>query len=742
MFEAHSLPDVPDPLRRTLREVFGHEDFRPLQREIAEASLAGRDVVAILPTGAGKSLCYQLPALIREGLTLVVSPLIALMKDQVDALTASGVRATFLNSSLPSFEASARRRQLDAGAFRLLYASPERIMTPGFVDELRRWGVAAVAVDEAHCISAWGHDFRPEYRQLASLRSALPGVPFLAMTATATPEVRDDIAGQLALRDPVVFQASFNRPNLRYEVVAKASGSVQVGQILDFVKAQRGGAGVIYCRSRDRVESISAALSKAGIRAVPYHAGLDDGVRARNQEAFIRDEVQVVCATVAFGMGIDKPDVRFVLHADMPKNLEGYYQETGRAGRDGLPSECLMLFGRGDVAQNLHFLRDLPDDAAAVARRQLQAMADFAESARCRRVTLLAWFGEAWPHETCGACDVCERPRETFDGTLLAQKLMSCVWRLHERGGPSTGLGHAVDVLRGKRTARVTARGHDALSTWKIGADTAQDVWMSVGRQLVASGHLAVSEDRWQTVSVTPLGREALARRIAFTLTRPLAAESAGRGESAADGELACDEGLFEALRALRKREAAARGFAPYMVFGDKSLRQMARDYPVDTAAFLAISGVGAQKAADYGQLFCEAVAGWLASNPRLSFGPPQGGATPVRLPLPRATPAEAGASARESAALYQQLRDVEAVATARGLKASTIHSHLAEAIAAGELDAAPRDFYDAALEAELRAAAATHGLEALGPIFGALEGRVSFSTLHIFRAFTRREAR
>ncbi|HRE90278.1 MAG TPA: DNA helicase RecQ [Myxococcota bacterium] len=725
-----------DELTRALKSTFGYDAFRPLQREIIETSLAGRDVLAILPTGAGKSICYQLPALLREGLTLVVSPLIALMKDQVDALVAAGVEATFLNSSIPSDEAARRRAGLDAGRYRLLYAAPERIMTAGFSAELRRWGVSAVAIDEAHCISEWGHDFRPEYRQLGALRRALHDVPFIAMTATATPEVKGDIAHQLGLIAPAVFQASFNRPNLRYAVSPKKGGASQVDQILELVNARPEAAGIVYCRSRQRTEDVAQALIGAGVKALAYHAGLDSETRSKNQEAFIRDEVRVVCATVAFGMGIDKPDVRFVVHADLPKHLEGYYQETGRAGRDGLPSECVLLFAPGDIAQNLHFLDELPEDAAAIARRQLQAMADYAESHACRRKELLAWFGEDWPHETCGACDNCDTPRERFDATLLAQKLLSCIIRVHQHSRRTFGLRHIVDVLRGSKNQKLIDLGHGNLTTYGIGADTPAEIWMSVGRQLIRSGHIATSDDRWQTMSVSALGREALSTRANFTLTRPMVREPQEiERASKKDDSLACDEGLFQALRVLRKAEADARGLAPYMVFGDQALRHMARSYPLDDTSFLAVPGVGRQKLADYGAAFTTTIRTWLDTNPRLDFGPP-----PAPKPE-RPASTELSATALESAKLFEALRDLDQVATARGLKVTTITQHLVMAIEASRLDANPRDFYSAEAELELRRAAAEHGLAALGPLHASLGARYPYETLHLFRAFERRGA-
>jgi ATP-dependent DNA helicase RecQ len=392
---------MPRSLHAILRETFGYDSFRPFQEEIIRASLAGRDVVAILPTGAGKSICYQVPALAREGLTLVISPLIALMKDQVDGLVANGVSATFLNSSLDPEEARLRISGLEQGIYKLLYAAPERVMNGGFIDDLKRWGVSGVAVDEAHCVSEWGHDFRPEYRQLARLRDELPGVPFLALTATATRRVQDDLVTQLALREPGIFVASFNRPNLTYSIIPK---SKPVRQVFEFVQARPGEAGIVYLQSRKGTEEMAAALAAEGIPALAYHAGLEPRVRSENQEAFLRDRVRIICATVAFGMGIDKPDVRFVIHADLPKNMESYYQETGRAGRDGLPSDCLLLFSKADFVRNLRFLEEMSDaEAAAVARRQMGRMIDYAESPEAGAASCCAISGKSGPETTAAA---------------------------------------------------------------------------------------------------------------------------------------------------------------------------------------------------------------------------------------------------------------------------------------------------------------------------------------------------
>ncbi|MEY4489492.1 MAG: hypothetical protein RIQ79_2000, partial [Verrucomicrobiota bacterium] len=405
-----------EELLHTLSTTFGYDEFRPLQREIIETSLAGRDVFALLPTGGGKSMCFQLPALHRTGLTVVVSPLIALMKDQVDQMQAAGVAATFLNSSLDSATARSRLAGLHRGEFRLLYVAPERLMLDNWKENLRAWNVQCLAIDEAHCVSEWGHDFRPEFRQIAQLRDLLPEIPIIALTATATERVREDIVKHLRLRNPDVFVASFNRPNLTYKVLAKDE---PLKQIIDWVKRREDESGIVYCASRATAERVAESLAARGYAAKPYHAGLEAAERARNQESFLRDETKIICATIAFGMGINKPNVRWVIHYDLPKNIEGYYQETGRAGRDGLPGDCLLLFSGGDIAKQTHFLDEMTDAVEqARARAQLRLMARYGESTGCRRRELLAYFGETFPIDNCAACDNCNEPRETYDGTL------------------------------------------------------------------------------------------------------------------------------------------------------------------------------------------------------------------------------------------------------------------------------------------------------------------------------------
>src|SRR5438046_7965299 len=416
-------PDVP-ALLPLLKQYFGFASFRPLQEEIIRDALEGRDVFALLPTGGGKSLCFQLPALVRPGLAVVVSPLIALMKDQVDALRAGGVAATFLNSSLEPPESRARLRGLHNGEYRLLYVAPERLMLSGFLDDLQKWNAHLLAIDEAHCISEWGHDFRPEYRQLASLRELFPLAPMMALTATATERVRADIIRLLKLREPRCYVASFNRPNLTYRVSAKAR---PYEQTLAFIRARPKDSGIVYCQSRKSAESIAERLNADGVKSAPYHAGMESDDRGRNQDLFLRDEIRVVCATIAFGMGLKKPNVPFVIHYDLPKNIEGYYQETGRAGRDGLPSECVLLFSAGDVVKQSGFIDEKPNpQERQIARDQLQQMVHYAESSSCRRRELLGYFGEQFTEESCDGCDNCLSPRDTYDGTLVAQQFLSC----------------------------------------------------------------------------------------------------------------------------------------------------------------------------------------------------------------------------------------------------------------------------------------------------------------------------
>jgi len=590
-----SKADLLMPLKR----YFGYSSFRPLQEEIIRDSLAGRDVFALLPTGGGKSLCFQLPALVRKGLTVVVSPLIALMKDQVDSLRANGIQAACLNSSLEGDQRRSVWRDLHQGKIRILYVAPERLFVGTLTEELKQWNLGAIAVDEAHCISEWGHDFRPEYRKLSELRTQFPDVPFIALTATATERVRSDILTQLNLRNPATYVASFNRPNLTYRVLPKAQA---YSQIVAFLKSRPNDSGIIYCASRNSTEALAAKLNADRIPSLAYHAGLENDVRSRNQERFLRDEVRVVCATVAFGMGINKPNVRFVIHHDLPKNLEGYYQETGRAGRDGLPGECLLLFSAGDVAKQIGFIDEKTDEQERrIARQQLQQMVHYSESSECRRTDLLRYFGEAYPATGCGACDNCLSPRATYDGTLQAQKLLSCVFRIRQKSGFAVGLNHVVAVLTGSESEQVQRWGHQSLSTFGIGKDLNRNEWGAIGRELVRLGLLQQDPGQFPTISLTDEGRAALRERRVIQLTRP---REAVKPRTSKPGDIDCDELLFDKLRRLRKRLADEQGVPPYIVFGDTSLRHMARDKPVTDDALLEIPGVGETKLRVYGEEF------------------------------------------------------------------------------------------------------------------------------------------
>ncbi len=605
-------------LEHLLRTTFGYDRFRPLQREICEATLAGRDVFALLPTGGGKSLCFQLPALADEGLTVVVSPLIALMKDQVDALQASGVAATFLNSTLDADEARSRLRGLHRGEYRLLYAAPERLLLEGWEQNLRNWNVRRLAIDEAHCVSEWGHDFRPEYRQLAKLRAILPEAPVMALTATATERVREDIIRHLALRDPQVFVASFNRPNLTYRVIAKEK---PLSQVLEFLWKRQEESGIVYCASRAAAERVADSLAGRGFAARAYHAGLEAETRAANQEAFLRDETRIICATIAFGMGINKPNVRWIIHHDLPKNIEGYYQETGRAGRDGLPGDCLLLFSPGDIAKQTHFLDEITDaQEQRVARDQLRRMVHYAEGAGCRRAALLAHFGEAFPAENCGACDNCLEPRETYDGTVVAQKFLSCLYRIARHGGFTVGLRHVAAVLTGADDERIRRWGHDGLSTYGIGRELDERGWSAVARELMRLGYVAVASGEYATLELTGSGLEVLRTRAPIQLTKPLETPTARRTPRRREGEVECDEILFARLRALRKELADERRVPAYIILGDTALRAMARRYPETAEAMAGIPGMGERKRAEFGALFAEEILDYLRDNARQRF--------------------------------------------------------------------------------------------------------------------------
>jgi ATP-dependent DNA helicase RecQ len=624
------VDDAGADLTSHLKRLFGFDGFRPGQQAIVRDALARRDLLALMPTGGGKSLCFQLPALLQPGVTLVVSPLIALMQDQVRQLRNNGIAAAFINSSLDAAAIRRTTATLLRGEYKLLYLAPERLLLPEFLDgPVRRMeegiGINAFVIDEAHCVSEWGHDFRPEYRQLAQLRRRHPRIPVLAFTATATGRVRGDIIAQLALHDPAVHVASFNRPNLFYSVRRKDRSTDR--ELLGLAK--RGGAGIVYCLSRRRVDELAATLQAHGIRAAPYHAGLDAVTRRDTQDAFIRDDLQVIVATIAFGMGIDKPDVRWVVHYDLPRTLEGYYQESGRAGRDGDPADCRLYFGGADIRTAEFLIQQKLDASGApleseqrIARQQLRQVLQYADSTECRRAVQLRYFGETYCGP-CGACDNCCEPRALEDWSTEARQFLSCIARLAQRR-QRFGAAFIIDILRGAQTERVRAGGHDSLSVYGIGKQRRVDEWRTLVRALLHQGLIDEAQDGYSVLSLNEQSWRVLRGELSVSVARAVkpgraaAAGVAAAGVAAAGvaaGSHASGGGvsgggaaLFERLRALRKRLADENGVPPYVIFHDATLRAMAQLMPLDLDRFASLPGVGQAKLARYGERFIAAV--------------------------------------------------------------------------------------------------------------------------------------
>ncbi len=589
----------------TLRKVFGYESFRAPQQNIIESVLAGRDCFVLMPTGAGKSLCYQIPALLRDGVAIVVSPLISLMKDQVDALKQNGVEAAFYNSSLTAGEARGVLNALEAGKLDLLYVAPERLMMPEFQEKLRKLKVGLIAIDEAHCVSQWGHDFRPEYVQLGQLRPKFPDIPFIALTATADTQTRGDILLRLQLKTPDVFVSGFDRPNIRYTVVEKSKPQAQVA---NYIKAHEGESGIVYCLSRKRVDEVSEHLRKLGIDAASYHAGYSTEERSRVQNAFQKDELQVVVATVAFGMGIDKPNVRFVIHYDLPKNMEGYYQETGRAGRDGLASEALLLFSAGDIlaAKRLISMGENPTQVA-IELKKLNSIVEFAQGQICRRRMILSYFGETMLGP-CMNCDICLDSPATYDATDDVKLALMAVYELRQR----FGIMMVVDVLRGSKNARIMQSNFDDLPSFNKGKHYTVDEWMSIIRQVIQHGLLLQDAENYGILKLTPATRGILREGERIMLAKPrLKVEKPKKGKKGSSADMDdMDEALFKRLRTLRRELADKEQVPAYIICGDDTLRQMAMLKPKNRDDLLHVPGIGEKKADRFGQAFLDLLNG------------------------------------------------------------------------------------------------------------------------------------
>ena len=657
-----------------LKAYFGFDQFLPLQEDIISKVLAKHDSLVLMPTGGGKSLCYQLPAIQFRGLTLVVSPLIALMKDQVDGLKANGVPAGLLNSTLSPDESAEVQDQARRGELKMLYVAPERLTLPGFQRFLRSLEISLIAIDEAHCISEWGHDFRPDYRNLKALREGFPKVPVIALTATATTQVREDIVAQLGLNKPDIFISSFNRPNLTYTIQPKTE---PLNTLLNLLDKHPGGSTIIYRFSRKATEETAIELTDRGFSALPYHAGLDRDLRRETQEKFIRDQVQIVVATIAFGMGIDKPDVRLVVHYDLPKTVEGYYQETGRAGRDGLPSDCVLFYSYGDRSKQEYFISNIEDDDERdKAHSKLGQVLTLCDLQTCRRAYLMEYLGEHWPKTDCGGCDICLLPREEFDATEIAQKILSTSIRTGERFGAN----YLVDVLRGSNNKTVKERGHHDLPVFGISRDMDSNDLKEMVRSLVTNGFLTQQSSGYPTLSVSARGRKFLKDRESLTLTRPKhTALTMPKSLDTLNRETAYDTKLFDELAGLRLEIAAQREVPAYQIFGNKALQQMAFHMPVDEQQFSNISGVGYAKLRDFSRPFLEVINEYIQANSQYT----EIKRVPITAPK-RRTVLGINMSIRETRDLISQGLSMAEAAEERGISETTIRSHLERLVQEG----------------------------------------------------------
>ena len=710
--KVRSLASPMDHALEILSDVFGYRTFRAHQADIIQTVIGGADALALMPTGGGKSLCYQIPAIVRQGTGIVVSPLIALMQDQVDALKQAGVAAAYLNSSLDWREQTALERALEAGDVQILYVSPERLLQDRTLSLLSRIEVALFAIDEAHCVSQWGHDFRPEYRQLKILAERFPTVPRIALTATADERTREEIVSELCLEKAARFIASFDRPNIRYHISAQGSMGAKE-RLWQFIETEHAeDSGIVYCLSRKSVEETAEWLAKKGRTALAYHAGLDAGVRRRVLERFRTEAGVIVVATIAFGMGIDKPDVRFVAHLNLPKSIEAYYQETGRAGRDGAPANAWMAYGLQDLIQLRQWIEQSEGSEAykKTQRQKLDALIGLCELPSCRRQALLAYFGERG-REPCGNCDNCLTPPETIDGLVLAQKALSAVYRTGQRYGAA----YVIDVLMGKANERVIRASHDKLQVFGIGKDTGEQVWRGIFRQLVAAGHLAVDAEGYSTLSLTEMARPVLRGEASFPVRVATETKEKGKARRASKSSLSVADAnrpLFDALKALRARLAAEAKLPPYIICTDVTLGELASVRPKSIEALHGITGLGNSKIARYGAAFLEVI---CAEKPSEVIDP------------------KLSATVNATLALFKQGLDAEAIAERRSLEISTVYNHFADAIEAGHLEARQVLLIDEEEIDEILAAFEETGtLDSgkLGPAHAALDGRFNYGIL------------
>jgi ATP-dependent DNA helicase RecQ len=662
-----------DPIFNTLRTVFGFETFRPDQESIVRNILVSRDVFAVMPTGGGKSLCYQLPAALMQGTVVVISPLISLMKDQVDAAVENGMQAAFMNSSMGADEVAEVYRMLKYSKIKLLYIAPERFAMPHFIERLKTASISLFAIDEAHCISEWGHDFRPDYLNLSRIPEMFPDVPVAAFTATATQKVQEDIIGRLGLRRPHIVRASFNRPNLFYEVKPKSKVEAQ---ILEFLLERPAESGIIYRTTRDSVMLTADFLKSKGIAALPYHAGLSAAQRSRNQEAFNKDEVQVMVATIAFGMGIDKSNVRFVIHADLPKNIDGYYQETGRAGRDGEPARCILFFSRGDIPKIRYFINGITDDRERfIAIEKLNQTVGYASHNVCRRRQLLGFYGEDYGSDNCGACDICLGSAEQIDITTEAQVVLSAV----SRTGQRFGTGHVIDIVTGADTKRIRELRHNELKTYGAGKARDKKYWRAVIDELIAQEALLQEGDPYPVLKIPEKGSDILFGREGIMALRKEEKKSkAGRNTGDAEGY---DSELFERLRNVRKGLAQVQQVPPYIVFSDKTLHEMCRRFPSTLSDMQKISGVGEAKLQRYGKDFMREIKQYLDENPGISAAEKE---ALVSRPAEPAHKRKKGETVEETYAFFQGGMSPDDIAKLRSLTPSTIASHLERLIVEG----------------------------------------------------------